>query len=406
MNQETPRQDRAIDTLQRLLAIEPTDLEAAMMQAAQLVAETLEADKVDTFLYDPDIDSLVAAGTSQTDMGRKQKALGLDRLPISNGGRAVQVFQSRTSHICGHVEEDPEELPGVKQGLGVRSNLVAPLEIAGEVRGALLVTSERPDFYSEDDLHFLEAVSKWVGLVAQRAELVERLTRQAAEDARRNAAEELMTVLAHDLRNLLAPIKGRVDLIQRRAVREGKEQDLRDALEASRSLDRINRLISDMMDAARLDQGLFSIYPQLTDLVGVVQATVEGLRSPDKRIRLEAPAELHASLDPERFRQALENLLSNATQHSPEGTEVLVQVETVTENDCERALVSVTDQGSGILPERQAKLFDRFVTGNGSSGLGLGLYLANGIVGAHGGKLTVDSVPGRTRFTISLPLEP
>ncbi len=81
-----------LTTLERLLAIQATAVKPALDDASTLIAATLRVDKVDTFLYDPAITSLVAVGTSHTPMGAHQHALGLDRLALANGGRAVEVF--------------------------------------------------------------------------------------------------------------------------------------------------------------------------------------------------------------------------------------------------------------------------------------------------------------------------
>jgi hypothetical protein len=81
-----------LETLQRLLAIQATEMRPALTEAATLIAEALAADKVDMFLYQADSDSLVALGTSTTPMGKRQHELGLDRLPLANGGRAADAF--------------------------------------------------------------------------------------------------------------------------------------------------------------------------------------------------------------------------------------------------------------------------------------------------------------------------
>jgi two-component system, OmpR family, sensor kinase len=78
---------RLLDTLARLLAIDTPDVDEALDEATLFLAEVLQADKVDVFLFDPSSATLVARGTSDTPMGRRQKALGLDRLPVANGGR-------------------------------------------------------------------------------------------------------------------------------------------------------------------------------------------------------------------------------------------------------------------------------------------------------------------------------
>src|SRR3954454_5995006 len=104
--------DRLFDTLVRLHGIISPELRPALGEAATLVAEALEADKVDVFLYEPASDSLVALGTSQTPMGRRQHELGLHRLPLSNGGRSVVVYKTGEPCLQLRADEDPDELPG------------------------------------------------------------------------------------------------------------------------------------------------------------------------------------------------------------------------------------------------------------------------------------------------------
>ena len=92
-NGDSARQDHLLATLEGLLAIQATDVKSALDQASDLVARTLGADKVDVFLYDASVDTLVALGTSNTPMGREQKALGLDRLPCLMAARARRSFR-------------------------------------------------------------------------------------------------------------------------------------------------------------------------------------------------------------------------------------------------------------------------------------------------------------------------
>jgi two-component system, OmpR family, sensor kinase len=387
-------QDRLLVALQRLLEIPATSLPEALTEAAQFLAEALRAEKFDAFLYDAAIDSLVAIGVSDTPLGHKQRALGLDRLPLTNGGRAVEVFASGVSFRDGDVEHDARELPGIRQGLGIRSSLTVALEVDGTRRGVLHATSTQPALFTERDQRFLEGVARWVGVVAHRGELAEQLVATAAEQSRRAAADELVTVLAHDLRNLLTPLKGRIDLIRRRAEREARVEDCHDAEELGHTVARLNRLIGDLLDVGRLDQGIFVIDPQPMDLVGLVQETVARFASADREIRVEAPDELVLVADPDRLRQALENVLANALHHSPEAAPVVVTIKQEQRSDGPWAVLGVQDQGPGIAPEVLPRLFTRFAAGPRSAGLGLGLYLAHSIAAAHGGTLTVVSAPG------------
>ena len=248
------RHERLLTTLEGLLTIQATDVKSALDQASDLVATALGADKVDVFLYDASVDTLVALGTSNTPLGRKQKALGLDRLPLSNGGRAAQVFQTGQPHHSGHLDQDRDELPGIKDALGIRSAITVPMDVEGTRRGILQVDSLQPEQFTEDDLAFLQAVAHWVGLVVHRAELVERTTQDAAEQARQRTATELITILAHDLRAPLTPVQGYLSMIQRTAEAEGQDQYVRYVERAQRGVKRLERMLTDLLDATRLDQ--------------------------------------------------------------------------------------------------------------------------------------------------------
>src|SRR5262245_54410671 len=118
---------RMLQTLQKLLSIDAVELQPALNQAATDVGDMMSADKVDVFLYEPERHSLQSFGASATPMAERQFALGMDRLQVVNGGLAVDVFNSGETTITGHADMEPGELPGMVRGLGVRSELIAPL---------------------------------------------------------------------------------------------------------------------------------------------------------------------------------------------------------------------------------------------------------------------------------------
>jgi GAF domain-containing protein len=99
-------------------------------------------------------------------MGREQQARGLDRLPLGRSGRIGEVYRSGKPHLDGRVDEDPRELREVVEGLGVRSQVLVPLALAEGQRGVLGVMSAEPEQYSQGDVRFMEAVARWLGLVA------------------------------------------------------------------------------------------------------------------------------------------------------------------------------------------------------------------------------------------------
>lgn len=396
---------RLLATLERLLAIQATDLTDALTQASQVIVAAMGADKVDVFLHDPTSAALVALGVSDTPMGRHEEDIGLDRLPLARGGRTVEVFQSGTPYLTGHADADPHIDVGFRRDLGVRSMLIVPLEIAGVRRGVVAVDAARPDAFAAADLPFFGAVAHWVGVLAHRSELQERVTREAAAQARRVAAEDLIRVLAHDLRAPLTPLRGHLNLLRRRAQQDDRSEDLRHVAEAEAGVLRLNVMISDLLDAGRLDQGLFSVEPQPINLATLARETAATLRSPEAEIDVRAPDDLTIQADPQRVRQALENLLANALRHTPPGVPVTLEVARETRDGKTWAVLTVQDAGPGIPPDLLPTIFERFAAGPGSPGLGLGLYLARGIAEAHGGTLTVESAPGQgTTCRFALPL--
>ena len=409
MDMPTALAERKLDLLETLLRIPSGDLRSTLTHVADLVAEATAADKVDTFLYDPERDSLVALATSTQSLSMLQRQLGLDILQISNGGRVVQVYKTGETFMTGALERDAEELKGVKEALGIRSKLGVPLEWGGQRRGMMMIASLKPDHFSTEDLRFAESLGRWVSILAHRAELSEQIARNATEQGRRAGAEELVTVLAHDLRNYLQPLHMRLELVRLRAQRDARREDAADAEAAARSVLRLGSLVSDILDVARIDQGVFQIQPEYIDLGALVRDSAAMLSTPERAVQTTVqagePIELFA--DPRRIRQCIENVVANAVQKSPANAPVSVYV-TVLRNrpDGPLAKVDVVDQGPGIPENMLPHVFDRFVTGSKpEGGLGLGLYLAKRIAAVHGGDLSVESHPGKgARFSLTLPL--
>jgi GAF domain-containing protein len=168
--------DRLLHARQALLTIDALALRPDLDHAAQVVSDELIADKVDIFLYEPTSHSLQAMGSSQTPLAARQRALGLDRLPLVDGGLAVLVYQTGQSLLVGRAEQDPLELRGVVDALGIRAELVVPLTVAGTRRGVIQASSTVAEQFTVGDLLFLEALAGWVGEVAWRAELAEQAT--------------------------------------------------------------------------------------------------------------------------------------------------------------------------------------------------------------------------------------
>ena len=397
---------RLLSILEPLFELGPASIDVVLSQCADLIAAGLESEKVDAFLYEGASDSLVAIGTSHTPLAALQRRLGLNRLAIANGDPMSKVFRSGECYRTGHADQDSTQPRGVIDSLGVRSMAAAPIDVAGVRRGVLSLASPRTDAFSADDLALLRIVAVWVGSLVHRSELIAGAAALAKADGRRAAADELVTVLAHDVRNLLQPIIARVSLMRERADGEGRTPDAQDAVRALAGLGRLSAIVTDLLDVARLDTGMLALKRDRLELVALLRATAETLRPPDVEVRVDSFCEqLHLQADGDRLRQALENVLSNAIKHSPRTAAVVLALESTRNATAEVGKIVISDQGPGIQPDLLPRIFDRFVAGEHSAGLGLGLYLARAIVVAHGGTIEMHSVVGQgTRCEILLPL--
>ena len=232
----------------------------------------------------------------------------------------------------------------------------------------------------------------------------------AARQASETRVRQFVADASHELRNPLAAIRGYAELTRR--DREKLPTDTAYAMSRVESeAERMSHLVEDMLLLARLDSG-----PDLdlkpTDLSEIVINAVSDARAagPDHVWQMSLPHDpVLAFGDQHRLQQVMANLLANARTHTPAGTHVHTAVSVLGPE----AVVAVTDNGPGIPPEVSHRVFERFARGDasrmrspdaatGSTGLGLAIVAA--VVEAHRGTVMVTSQPGRTQFTIRLPL--
>ena len=214
--------------------------------------------------------------------------------------------------------------------------------------------------------------------------------------------QEFLAMTSHELRNPVAVIRGHAQLMRRRGVYSERVVDTIVA-----QTDHLGRLIEDLLVASQIEADRLDLRLAEIDLVAEARSVAEHMAADRAAIRVEAGAgPLLALADRQRLVQVLTNLLTNAIKYSPEGSEIVVRITRV----AGEAHVAVIDQGVGIPPEALPHLFSRFYRVTGSEerapGLGLGLYITRRIVEEHGGRIEVDSEPGRgSVFTVILPLQ-
>ncbi|MDQ3957559.1 MAG: HAMP domain-containing histidine kinase [Actinomycetota bacterium] len=216
---------------------------------------------------------------------------------------------------------------------------------------------------------------------------------------------DMISKIAHELRSPLTSVKGFSATLVKRWDRFTDEQRLQFIETIHQDAERMGRIVSEVLDLARLESGRLELQVQQTSLPDVAERAVTNNAALDAgaRVRLEIPDGLTVTADPERLGHALSNLIENALKFSDEEPVVVAASGgggAVTE-------ISVTDQGVGIPEERIDDLFSGpapHAQKSGPSGSGLGLYLTRRLVEAHGGTISVASRAGEgSTFTIILP---
>ncbi|MCU0265033.1 MAG: ATP-binding protein [Actinomycetia bacterium] len=234
--------------------------------------------------------------------------------------------------------------------------------------------------------------------------VVVALRGSAARDRLDRDRADLVATVAHELRSPLTSVKGftatllakwdRFTDAQRRLMLETVEADA----------DRVTRLLSELLDIARIDSGRLEVRRELVDLPAAVSRQVAGLvaagePAPRFVVAVEPPLP-ETWADADKVDQVLANLLENALRHGAGTVTVTVRAQP----DGPGTEVTVTDEGEGIPAEQARRVFTRFWRGGARGGTGLGLYIVRGLVQAHGGTVTLGAAPGGgALFRVVLP---
>jgi len=301
--------------------------------------------------------------------------------------------------------------------------IAAPMQLGGQMIGMVIFhPSKLTQTFTEQQIALAGATAQLVGLVVEREGLLrEREEARASALAERETARQMsdfLSLIGHELRNPLTNMKGQVQLAQRQMTRLMASEDaltgvMADMLQRLRSpVWQLERLISDLMEAAQLQRGQFTLAVRPCDLAAVVSDAVEAQRTawPERAMELRLPEleEVVVRADAERVGQVVSNYLTNALKYTPPDSPIAVTLGV----EAGQAWVEVRDHGPGIPPEEQAHLWEQFRRGKGADaqsgsagGLGLGLYLCKQLIERQGGQVGMESLPraGAT-FWFRLPL--
>lgn len=312
-----------------------------------------------------------------------------------------QLIDDITPEFMAANAQDEEHLQVVRE-LASRSGLAVPLLVGDRVLGALILTSSRPHRFQPRDIGLVSELARRAALAIENARLHE------AEKRATRARDEVLGIVAHDVRSPLHVILLAAQMLERKLPDSSDVKCREYVKDIKRSVARGERLIRDLLDVSRMEAGASILARSVVATKSVVVDVSVSLRllaaEASIDVRLEIDEQLPAIwADQDRLMQVLENLIGNAIKFTPRGGCITVAA---TQIPGEFVRFSVADTGVGIPEQNLPHVFDRFwqaETGS-RSGAGLGLPICKGIIEEHDGRIWVESKLGRgTKFSFTIP---
>ncbi|MHB8736701.1 MAG: PAS domain-containing hybrid sensor histidine kinase/response regulator, partial [Terriglobales bacterium] len=297
-----------------------------------------------------------------------------------------------------------QEMLRILRELGLKSYMGVPLILRGKTFGVLtFVAAESGRRFGSDDLRVAEDLAHRASIAIENAQLYEEL-----KDADRQK-NEWIAMLAHELRNPLAPIRNALHVMKMPGANGQAVEHARQMSE--RQVQHMVRLVDDLLDVSRIMRGKIDLRTEVVDLASVVARGVETAQpkidAQGQQLILSVPSEpLRLEGDPTRLAQVVSNLLHNAAKFSERSGRIWLTAE----RRGTEAVLRVRDEGAGIPADMLPRIFDLFTQGDRSversqGGLGIGLTVVQRLVELHGGSVTAHSeAPGKgSEFVVRLP---
>ena len=284
--------------------------------------------------------------------------------------------------------------------LPVASYLAVPVTSnSDEVIGGLFFGHPEPGVFKEEHEDIVMSIASQAAIAIDNARLFEEVRSLSAKK------DEFIALASHELKTPLTSIKGYLQVLGRVERGQMEQKFLEKSLN---QVEKLNKLVDDMLNMSKIEAGKLQFNIESFDMTALLQETLEAIAYTNTTHQI--VQELHSGPvmvegDKQRIEQVIINLVNNAIKYSPGAEQVRVSLE----SDHTYLTVSVRDEGIGLTPEQQERIFSRFYRAEGTGGiggLGLGLYLTKEIIDRHHGSIRVKSEYGNgSEFIFSLPLK-
>jgi signal transduction histidine kinase len=348
-------------------------------------------------------------------ISRKQKDSPVEYLPVPfHRGLVGKAVNSGKTLFAGNLSSEKDEFLFLPE---VKSEMACPVKIGDTVVAVLDIQSDQRDAFDDSDRLVIETISSALGSAIQNANAyqnLEKINAQLEEASRMK--DEVLQIVAHDFRSPLTVIRGYLDQI----IRKEKWLDIQQKeilLTVSQQAFRLQTLADATLKASRFDSGDIPFSFEKTDFTSFLRNLLLPW-SEKHNFAVKTPKDLPlVKADGGRLQEAMENLISNAIKYSPDGGDISIRVRKILREEIPSdlkmdvphgnfVLVSISDNGIGIPPEKKDLLFRRFARIHDSrriEGAGLGLYITKKIIEAHGGRIWLQEQKKGSCFCFALP---
>lgn len=375
-------------------------LEFDLGKIVKIIVKSLGCDSCVFMFFDPSSSQLVASASTENaaPAGNVKDARHL----------ALDVFQEGKSRILDDMESEGFHSETERDA---HSMILVPMKIEKETIGVLKLGSRQKSFFNQHHLRLSELIADRAAVLVQNTRLYEKIWHANQELERLNQVKtEFVSIVSHELRTPMTAIKGFVDIVLSEEAGPLAPQQKKFLRIAHNSIDRLTMLISDLLDLSRIESGKMKMDLFATRMEKILQESAETYHTTILSKKMQFSLEMDKKLpeilaDEARIKQVIDNLLSNAMKFTPEGGQIKISAGDMGDY----ILVAVSDTGPGIKKEDQEKIFEKFYQVDSSltrqiGGTGLGLAICKSIIEMHGGRIWVESEPGKgSTFRFLMP---